>query len=293
MNKGIAITFIVLLSIVAIALTGGFIFLLSNNFEFGSFEFAFGSYSNNLIESKTYDSVEEINVDSKAIDVFVEETSETDIKVELYSQKNITHDFILEDGKLNIMAHKDYNTFGLFSKASKLVIKLPKEFSAKFAIDAKVGDIHFGSFDSLRPTIKNSTGDIKITKVEEATIEIGTGDVKVDKAVTLYIKQGTGDTKVQSVDSIEVDAKTGDVKIQDVKNKMNITNTTGDIKVETATINEDSNISNKTGDIKIQTLTGAYIEATNNVGDIKVNNNDRHLDKTITIHTNTGDIRVN
>ena len=293
MSKSVAVTLIVLLSIIAIALTGGFIFLLRSNFNFDSFNFSLSQYSDNVIETQTFESAEEINVDTKAIDVYVEETSETTIKVELYSQKNIDHEFKLEEGKLNILAHNDIVGFNLFTKSPRLVIHLPREYSAKFAIDAKVGDIHLGSFESLKPTIKNSTGDIKITKVEEATIELNTGDVKVDTAKVLYIKQGTGDTKVQSVESIDVDAKTGDVKIQNVSNKMNITNITGDIKVQSATLTEDSNISNKTGDIKIQSLTGAYIEATNNVGDIKLNNNDRHLERTITIHTNTGDIRVN
>ena len=293
MSKGVAITFIVLLSIIAIALTGGFIYLLNSNFDFTSFNFSFDTYSSNLIESKTFESANEIYIDSSAIDVFVEESSDNKFIVELYAEKEIDHSFNLEDKKLNIVVKETHNSFSFFGKGKKLVVKIPREYEDEFTIDSKVGDIHITTFENLKPTIKNTTGDIKITKVKDATIEVNTGDIKVDDVSILNIKQGTGDTKVQTVDFIDITASTGDVRISTVNNKFNITNTTGDIKIQNATLTEDSNISNKTGDIKIESLSGAYIEASNKVGDIKVNNNDRKLDLTCTIHTNTGDIRVN
>lgn len=291
MNKGVAITLIVILSIVALAITGGFIYLLTNNFEFGSFDF--NSFSTKLVAAETYDSAEEINIDSKAIDVFVEETDDNQIKFEIYSDKNVDYNFSNEDGVINVKAHNQAVVFNFLSKSPKVLVKLPKEYAAKFTIDAKVGDVHVGSFANLRPTIKNTTGDLKINLVDEATLDLNVGDIHVEKANVLNIKKGTGDVKVQDVETINVTSSVGDIKIQNVTNKVNITNTTGDIKIQTANINEESNISNKTGDIKISVLSGAYIEATNNVGDIKVNNNDRKLELTCTIHTNTGDIRVN
>ena len=293
MNKGVAITLIVILSIIAIALTGGFIFLLRGNFEWGSFNLNFGSYSEKLVDSKTYESAEEINVDAKTIDVFVEESIDEKITVELYSDKEVEYSFTENEGVLNFKAHYKSFSFGLFNKSAKLVVKVPKTYDKKFSIDSKTGDIHIASLENLTATIKATTGDVKITKINEATIDLGTGDVKVQEAKVLNVKQGTGDTKVDSVDYLDVNASTGDVKIQTVNNKVNITNTTGDIKIQTATITEDSNISNRTGDIKITSLTGAYVEADNNVGDTKVNNNDRKSELTIKIHTNTGDIRVN
>lgn len=294
MNKGVAITFIVILSILAIVLTGGFIFLLRSNFNWSSFDFSLGSYSDKLVDSKTFTSAEEINVDTKAIDLFVEVSNDENITVELYSDKEVDYSFTNENDIVNLKAHiNNYISFGFLSKSPRLVVKVPKEYAAKFTVDSKVGDIHIASFESLKPTIKSTTGDIKIEKVEESTIDVGTGDVKITEAKVLNIKQGTGDIKVQDVDSIDINANTGDVKIQKVNNKMNIINGTGDIKIQDAFINENSSITNRTGDIKIQSLSGAYIEADNKVGDVKVNNNDRHLELTCTIHTNTGDISVN
>lgn len=294
MNKGVAITFIVILSILAIILTGGFILLLRGNFTWSSFNISLGAYSEKLVESKTFTSAEEINLDTKAIDIYVEVSNDENITAELYSEKDVDYSFTNEDDKVNLKAYmNNYISFGIFTKSPKLVVKLPKELAAKFTIDSKVGDIHINSFESLKPFIKNTTGDIKIEKVEEATIDVGTGDVKINDVKVLNVKQNTGDIKVQNVDTVEVNASIGDVKIQNVNNKVNITNGTGDIKIENATLTENSNITNRTGDIKINNLTGAYIEADNKVGDIKVNNNDRHLEITCTIHTNTGDIRVN
>lgn len=296
MNKGVAITFIVILSIIAIALTGGFIFLLRSNFNWSSFNFSLGSYSEKLIEKKTYNIGNDINLDTKALDINVEESEDNNITVELYSEKDVDYSFNedVENKIVNIKAHiNNYISFGIFTKSPRLVVKIPKDYSRKLIIDSKVGDIHIASFDTLTTSIKNSTGDIKIDNVYDATIDVGTGDVKIEEVKILNVKQGTGDTKINTVDSIEVNANTGDVKIQKVNNKMNITNGTGDIKIQEANITENSNVSTRIGDIKINLLTGAYIEANNTVGDIKVNNNDRHLELTCTVQTNTGDIRVN
>jgi len=292
MNKNIAITFIVILSVMAIALTGVFIFLLRGNFSWSTI--IYSSYSENMKDKKTFDSANEINIDSKAIDLFIEESLDDKITVELYSEKEIDYEVNNNDNNLYIKAYiEKYFNIGIFNKASKLVIKVPKDYSNKFTIDNKVGDIHISSFENLKPTIKVETGDVKINKVYDANIDIGTGDVKVENIKSLTVKQGTGDIKVTDVDNIDVSANTGDVKITNVYNKINITNSTGDIRIQTASIKEDSYIKNKTGDVRIASLTDAYIEADNNIGDIKVNNNDRKLEKVIKIHTNTGDIRVN
>ena len=122
MNKGVAITFIVILSILAIVLTGGFIFLLRSNFNWSSFDFSLGSYSDKLVDSKTFTSAEEINVDTKAIDLFVEVSNDENITVELYSDKEVDYSFTNENDIVNLKAHiNNYISFGFLS----LVFCLP------------------------------------------------------------------------------------------------------------------------------------------------------------------------
>lgn len=275
MNKSIAITFIVILSCAVIILTGGFIYLLNGNINWNSFSFSIDSHSDKLVDTKTYEVADEISIESKAIDIYVEESTDNMITTQLYSDKDVNYDITNEDNKISIKASME-SKWSLFDKGSKLVIKLPKDYANKFNIVSDINDIKISSFDNLRPTIKNGTGDVKIVKVNEATISNNIGDIKIGTANLLNIKNVTGDIKVDTING-----------------KLNINNSTGDIKIRNANLNENSNISNKTGDIKIDLLKGAYIEATNNVGDIRVNNNDRNLELTCTVHTNIGDIKIN
>lgn len=294
MNKtGIQIL-IIFLTLVVFLMIGGFIYLLKSNFSWDNFGISIGNTK--LVESKEFESINEINVDSKAIDLFVKESDNDSVVVEIYSNKNLEYNIDENEGKLNV--HVNYtSTVTLFSfgNNTRVVIKLPKTYDGEFNVDAKVGDINIDSFENLEPTINNTVGDLKINNVKSVIVEeLGTGDIDIDSADTILIKKhSTGDIKIDDVNTVVIKTNTGDINIKNVNNTFDIDGKTGDIKINNADIKEDSKIEHKTGDITIKSLKGAYVEATSKVGDVKVNNNDRYSEHTCTIKNKVGDIKVN
>ncbi len=295
MNKMGLIILIIFLSTVCVLMTAGFIYLLTNNFDWSSLDF---DYEGKLIDSIEYENdATSLNVDTKSIDVYFEETSSDKISLEVYSNnKKIDYSFDNENGVITLKAYNKIkgSIFIGFGAHGKVVVKLPKENNIEeFRIDQKVGDIRIGSFENLNGSIYNSVGDLRIDALNNAKIDLSTGDIKIKKINKVEIKHSTGDLDIDSVSELINNSSTGDIEIDNVDYKFEITSKTGDVKITNADLKEDSLIDHKTGDIKIGKVTGVYVEATTNVGDTKINNNDRYLEKTLTIKNKTGDIKIN
>ena len=290
MNKTVNIILIVLLSLITLAVTGFFIYLMTgHSFDWN---FNFNRYSDNLIESKEVDTISEINVDAKNTDVLVEKSTNNKIIVELYSDNKVEHKIELNNNVLYVNFY-DERVFNMFKKSDRVLIKLPESYENELKIKLTTGDVKIGLFENLSPIISVGTGDVKAEKLRNLDVDSNTGDVKINTLNMINCKHSTGDVKIQNVNVANIHSTTGDIKIQEVSNSVDISLTTGDIKINKATITEDSNISLTTGDVKITTCEGAYIEASNSVGDIRVNNNDRKLEKTLKISGKIGDIKVN
>ena len=283
MNKKGLIILIVFLSIACVVMTGVFIYLLTSNFEWGSINFNLGEPK--LIESNKYESLDGILIDTKAIDVIVETSEDDTIITEVYSNDNVDYSETVVDNKLTLKVHTK-SSFRLFSfgQTQKVVVKLPKDYSNEFVIDAKVGDIKLDSFENLDAVIKNSTGDLHAKNLNSADIDLTTGDINVENVNVLTIKHNTGDIDINTVDTLKYNGQTGDLKINSVTNSFDITSQTGDIKINNADFKADSKIEHKTGDIKIKNVTGAYV---------KIDSNDRKAELTCTINNNVGDIKIN
>ena len=293
MNKGIAIVLIVLLSLLTVAVTGVFILLLNGHSEFNFFSFFRIGYSENLIDSKEFENVEDIQVLSDIGDVFFEEGTEDKVRVELYSEDSNDYYIKEEDNQIQIKLNAKKAKLRFMKKSNRIVVKIPKNYDKKIKVKTTTGDVRIGSFDNMKLDVEGTTGDIKIDSAERLDFKLSTGDVKVGSLNYISGEVRTGDIKIDDVIEFSAATTTGDITINEVTKRIYARTTTGDIKIERATIEEDSTLKTGTGDIKVESLKGAYIEASARTGDVKVKNNDRHLEKTITITSNTGDIKVN
>ena len=296
MNKKGIIILIVFLSIICILMTSGFIYLLSSNFEWGSIYLNFNE--SELVDSIEYENeITSLNVDTKSIDVYFEESDNDKYSVEIYSNnKKIDYSFTNEDGVMNVKVYNKTkgNIFIGFGAHGKVVIKIPRNNTIEeFRIDQKIGDIQIGRFENLNGTIINSIGDLDIDTLNNVKIELGTGDIKIERVNNVDIKHTTGDLDIDTANEVINNSNTGDIDINIVNSNFNITSHTGDIEIEKAYLKKNSFIDNRTGDIDIKKVTGAYVDANTNTGDVRVNNNDRYAEYTLTIKNRIGDITVN
>ena len=294
MNKVVSIIFIIIFSILVVLLTAVLIILLNKDININSFSFNMSTlYSDNLIDSKEFDYSKDIKVESKIGSIFIEKSDNDEIKIELYSEEAEEYKIEDEDDYIDVKLINKRNSINYMSKKDKVVIYIPKEYDNLITTKQTVGDTKVDSFEYLKLNVKNTTGDIKVDKLDELVANYRTGDIKINKANTINATLTTGDIKVGEVNNIKTKLITGDIKIQKVNECIKANSTTGDVKITKAYIEKDSYIKQKVGDTKIESLKNAYIEAKTNIGDTKVNNNDRKLDNVITITKNTGDIKVN
>lgn len=291
-NRGLIITLIVLLIITIIALITLMIFLISNNGRRNKWFFS-SKISTELIMDKTYDNkFDIINIDVSTSDVDIKSTSDDNIRVVVYGKKDLLE---VNDSSNELSINfKEKNCFGFCFNLTKnkVEIYLPSDYDKKIVVDNDYGDINIDKFLNSNMNIEEDCGDVEILGANTLNVKNNYGDIEIDEAQVMNIEQDCGDIKVDKVNDITAKNKYGDIKIKNVLNYLNITNNCGDIKIDNLTINKNSSINDDLGSIKIGSTNDIYIEAKTDLGDVKVNNNNRKSNITLNIKNDCGDIKV-
>lgn len=290
MNKGLTITLIAFLSIIAISLTTGLIVLLKSDFKFE--EINFDNLSTNLVEEKEINDIKDLDINTDSADIIIEGRETDTIKVELYS--NNANDYEITDGDvIKVVLKEKKRGFFFGRKMPNVKIYLPKSYSNNIKTNSNAGDTNIKGIKDASINIKSDVGDLKVDEIAKANITSRVGDIKIKKVNELVVDGNIGDVEVGEVNMIISKTDTGDVDIKTINNSLDINSKTGDIKIESVNLKENSLIKSNTGDIRIKSTEGCYIEGRSNVGDVDINNNDRKSDIVLTIKNNIGDIKVN
>ena len=276
MNKVGTIILIIFLSLIAIGL-GVFAFCYSigavqlnqNYFNI------FSRQSTTLIDSKEFDEVKNINIDTNTADITIQYSHDGKYKVEMYSDNAKEHSINIVDNDLKVVLEEKSN-FGFFPKQPRIILYVPSEFENKFNISTTTGDINAYAFEAA---------SFKVT--------VTTGDIDIDVANTLDVVTTTGDIHNNYVESINAKCTTGDIRLGKVNNSLQLQTTTGDIRIDTIDLKESGNIQTTTGDVRISEKNAVYIETETKTGDVKITNNaDRFTELSLHIKVTTGDIIV-
>lgn len=259
-NRGLIITLIVILSIIAILLTILLIFAVTgrNNSQF---VFNFGGKTDNIIFDESYDkaSIKNIYLKSDTGDIDIKESQDEKVRVVIYGERNDNVSVLAKDEalKIDIKNVKRIFNFGIYKK--DVIIYLPNDYSDTIDVEASYGDIDIENFENATMKVKEDCGNIKIQAVKDANIENSYGDIKVET----------------------------------ITNKCNIKNNCGNIKIVNLDIKENSDIESDLGDIKIEKTSNVYVDAKVDLGDMKINENDRYSEVILKLRNNCGDIKVN
>ena len=292
MNKGLTITLIVLLSILLIGVVGVMIFLFKGNYDFSTFNIGFGE-SKTLVDEKEIINIKNLNIEANRADVLVETKEEnTSIKVELYSDYVEEYEITENEEEIKVVL-KDKKFSGFNMKGSRVKIYVPTTYDKDIKVVNITGDIKIDKLSKSNLDLKLTTGDIIVKEANDIVVSLTTGDVEVGNVNKATITGTTGDIDVDNSNIVKIKLTTGDITLGDVNNSLNLTSTTGDIKIDEANLGANSSIKSGTGDVKIRETSNCYVEAKTNVGDTRINNNDRKSDNVLTITSRVGDIRVN
>ncbi len=258
-NKGLIITMIILLSIIVIGLTALLYFVIS-----GKHRFYIGlnteKRSEDIIYDESYelDKIDCIEVLSSAGNVKFEENTDGKIKVVVYGKNNGKLKVDLNNNTLKIDYPQRMNFFGINSYINDIIVYVPKNFAKEIKIDLDYGNVD-------------------ILDLEQATIDI---------------KEDCGNVNLGKIKNVTVKNDYGDIEIEEVLNKLNIKSDCGNIKIDSVKLLEDSTIKSDLGDVKIGETNDIFIDTDVDLGDTKVNNNNRQAEITLEIKADCGNIKV-
>ena len=259
-NRSLLIITIVLLSIIAVSLIVFLVLAITGNDSFFSIG-GFQSNENNIIFEESYEEVlvNGFELKSEAGDISIQTSEDEKIKIVVYgkNQEDVNVSFNEGNLKIDVKQPHRFINFGMY--INNVTVYIPQNYSKEFNIIANYGDIDIGSFENSIMNVENDCGDIKIVSAKNTTVK------------NHY----------------------GDIKIENVLNKCDIENNCGNIKIQNLDIKEDSTIDSDLGDIKVEKTSDIYIDAKVDLGDIKINENNRHSNITLKVKNNCGDIKVN
>ena len=259
-NKKSIIALIVVLSIIAISIIGGLIYLLINGDKF-NFNFSFGKKMN-LVDSYEVAETNKIYLNLRSTDVEIKKSTNDKILVEYYSSNSKYAKIEDKDNSIEVNEDK-YNLSckGFCFANRKVVVYLTDTFNGDIEINTKSGDI-------------SSVKDLSSNKVK--------------------IKVTSGDVVLSKIGSANITAKSGDIKIDEVTKKINIEVRSGDVRIDKFNIIKNSSITARSGDVRIKNnISDCYVETKTSTGDSSVKKSNRKSDIVLTIKTSSGDIKVN
>lgn len=281
MKSKTAIVSIVLLSIIALSLTGLFIFLLTNgkNFSF-DFSFDFNSKPLSLVDSyETDPNIHLITLNLHSTDVFVKESTNEKILVEYYSNRenNARIEYTEDTIKINEEDY-DLSCIGFCNSRRKVVVYVPSIYEGEYNIATKSGDI-------------TSEIDMSNSKVNVSAMS---GDVKLNVTSNINVSTMSGDIRIEATNDINASAMSGDMEIGSISKYAKLKTMSGDVHIRNLNIEEDSFIDTSSGDVKVDNNdSNCYIETKTSSGDTRINSSDRKSDITLKVTTSSGDISVN
>ena len=292
-NKKLIITFIILLSLIAIALIIFFIGLVKNDFKLPYFKSNY-NVSNNLVIDKNYNQLfNKINLNLDEADIYIKKSETNDTRVAIYGNKeNFT---INDDNNTLEIKSKKENCIGFCfnKKISKVDIYLPADYDKEININNNYGNIKIEEFNKAIMNIDEDCGDVEIQSGNIVNVKNQYGDININKVNKSKIEEDCGDVSINKVNSVTVKNSYGDTKITNINKYLNIKNDCGDIELGNVNLTKNSYIKNDYGDIEIDYTNKIFIDATTDLGDIEVKDNFNKSDITLKIKNDCGDINVN
>ena len=303
MNRGLIIVLIILLSIIALVLTAGFVVLLNNNSFNINFNMDFAEGETKIVETKeaSCDSISNLDIEIYSVDIEVKPSENENIKVEYYSNKEDDDRIIMsvEEGIFKVEEKEETEVrFGIINYTNKLVVYIPEEkYLGDYNIKTSSGDINSEiDMSSNKLNMATSSGDIKVETIGESNVAASSGDIKInDIKGNSNIATSSGDIWIQEAKgNANVKTRSGDLKLEKISGALDLKTTSGDILVGELNIEANSKIEATSGDVIIRNnACNCYIDTETTSGDSRINQSDRKSEIELKIKTTSGDISVN
>ncbi len=281
-NKKVIISIIVLLVIIA-GLAGFMIYGIAKGEKF-----VFSGKTEVLYES-IFNDVNKIDVNITNYDVEIKEHDKNEIAIEITgNEKNKDKIKVEANGNdLTIKQDGSIICIGLCLYEETITIYVPENYELEYNHESSSGSI-VSDILIQKGNIKTTSGDIKLTTLLNGSIASTSGNIELNEGSSLEVSSTSGDIDIEKVNDLTGSATSGNLTINNLTNKINFSLTSGDIKINKFSINEDSSLTARSGNTKIGLEKEVFIDAKTNNGDIDINNS--NATPTLTLTTTSGDI---
>lgn len=305
--KGIYITLITIMSVLAIALVCLLGYAIDNGGEF----MAFGPVERvekNIRKEETIsiENIENLEINFVSSDAYIYTTNEQEIRVIQYANKTLKEDRLFQINKKNqtltIEDEKEKIHFGLFINTNMVFeIFIPKDYCEKTNIKTVSGDIVMEDSICGKLDLKSTSGDIKNTSTLEAdtNIETVSGDVDLENIVgNTTIKTTSGDVKANTIKgNTNIHTISGDIRLYSFIGGIDINTTSGDIKISHVELQRDSKMKTISGDVHLGLEnTNCEIRTNTTSGAVRLPNGSSLVgtspEHVLEIKTTSGDIAI-
>ena len=276
MNKTKTSVLIILLSILCIILIGLMIAFISGVIPIWKFNIDNDKVSKHLVYEKVYNSeLQSIDIDIMLGNVEVLPSSDDNIHLSIYSDYEL-YEVSDTSSSLVVNFQEEEGFHFNFSKVGdKVEIYIPEDSGISFDISVDKGAVEVGNF-------LNSSFDI--------TADMG--DVDVDGGKFIDVNSDMGDIFIGKVSRLNAELDLGDLEVETVTEAVDISCDMGNVSINEVHLLKDSAITLSLGDLDINNLSGVYVDAKTDLGDVDVKDNNRNASYTLTIKNDMGDISI-
>jgi hypothetical protein len=288
MNKKVQIA---ILSILALFILIIMIILIINKDNI--FFSIFNSNNKVVLEKEFNNSINNLNITSESSDIIIKKNEADTIKVIVYGNKNdevtaeIKEDYLYieHDNKINFCMFFCY-------KRNKIEISLPEKEYNDFKLKTTSGNINIKDILFKDIIASSTSGNIKLDETTKADLYTLSGDIHFEKIDMADLKTTLGNIKGNVVSEMKIKTMSGDLKIDTINNMCQINTTSGNIRINTLNISNDSFIKSLSGDVRILNTNDIYIDASTLSGSVNIHSNNRHAENELKITTTSGNIFI-
>ena len=215
--------------------------------------------SSKIILDKTYLS-NNIEIITNNSDIDFKYSNDDNVKIVVYAEKEDELNVSEETDKIVVNLKDDTKKFfGFNNIGNKIDVYIPKTYDKDIKINSNLGDIEAVALEKSNINIDIDCGDIDIASAKSTIIKSDLGDISIGK-VSEYI---------------------------------NIESDCGDIEIDNASLIKNSTIKSDLGDVEIDRIYGVYVKAKTDVGKVKIKDNDKYSETTLSITSDVGEVSIN
>lgn len=235
----------------------------------------------------------EININTKMTDIDIKESTNNTIKVITYGEK----DYIKLEEKNNKLFidinKKSLIALNFYSCISKIELYIPSNYDKVIRINSEFGNIYIKEFNNLTLDVKQKIGNLSINSLDFVKTENKNSNMKIDKVIKARLSNKNGKINVKEVNDLVIDNVNGNITIENINEYLKINLDSGNIKIDTIKLTNDSNIDLRYGNLIINKIEDINIKAKTDRGKKEVKNNNKKSDIKLEIHNKSGDIKIN